>query len=85
MGRACGTCPGRRKCGKDLVRKLEAKKTAECLALRGRIILKLTLHGEAWWSVGWINLAQAKDKCQAVVDTVMNFRVPSSAEDLLTV
>ena len=51
----------------------------------GGIILKLTLNEEGWKSVDWINLAQTKDKCQAVVNTVMNFRVPSSAEDLLTV
>jgi hypothetical protein len=76
MGKACGTCAGRRKCSRDLVRKSEAKKTVECVALRGRIILKLTLNEEGWKSVDWINLAQDKDKCQSVVNTVMNLRAP---------
>ena len=42
----------------------------------GGIILNLTLNGEGWKSVEWINLVQNKDKCQAVVNKVMNLRVP---------
>jgi hypothetical protein len=76
MGRACGTCTGRQKCSRDLVRKSEAKNTVEYVALRGRIILKLTLNGEGWKSVEWINLAQNKVKCQTVVNKVMNLRCP---------
>jgi hypothetical protein len=29
-----------------------------------------------WEGVDWINLAQDRDKCQAVVITVMNLRAP---------
>jgi hypothetical protein len=76
MGRACGTCAGRQKCSRDFVRKSEAKKTVGCVALRVSIISKWTLKEEGWKTVDWIDLAQDKDKCQAVVNTVMNFRVP---------
>ena len=40
-----------------------------------RIILKLIL--KKWvWGIDWVDLAYDMDRWRAVVDAVMNFRVP---------
>jgi hypothetical protein len=36
----------------------------------------MDLREIGWDGVGWIDLAQDRDKWRALVDTVMNFRVP---------
>ena len=41
----------------------------EDLGRDGRIILKCSF--QKWDEVGWINLCQDRDKCRAVVDTVV--------------
>jgi hypothetical protein len=38
------------------------------------IIMDLTEIG--WVGMDWIDLAQDRDQCRALVDTVMNLRVP---------
>jgi hypothetical protein len=40
----------------------------------------MDLREIVWKGVDWINLAQDKDKWQALVNTVMNFRIPLKAE-----
>ena len=48
----------------------------ENLGLNGVIILKMDLQKVGWGGgIEWIDLAQAKGRWQAVVNTVMNFRV----------
>ena len=40
-----------------------------------RIILKCVL--QKWdWGMDWIDLAQARDRLRALVNAIMNFRVP---------
>jgi hypothetical protein len=38
--------------------------------------IRMDLREIIWESVVWMNLAQDRDKWQAVVNTAMNFRVP---------
>jgi hypothetical protein len=39
---------------------------------------------KGWEGVDWMHLAQDRDQWQAVVNTVMNLRVPQKAENFLT-
>jgi hypothetical protein len=47
----------------------------EDLSIDGRIILEWVLE-KRWQIVDWIHLAQDRDQWQALVNTVMNLRVP---------
>jgi hypothetical protein len=38
--------------------------------------IKMDFRGTGWAGMDWIELAQDKDQWRAVVNTVMNFRVP---------
>jgi hypothetical protein len=61
---------------KHLVGKPEGRDSLEELGIDGRITIKWVLKGIVLEDVEWINLAQDRNKCQAVVNTTMNFRVP---------
>jgi hypothetical protein len=45
--------------------------------------IKMELREIRWDSVEWIDLAQDKDKRRALVNTVMNLRVPLNVGKLL--
>jgi hypothetical protein len=49
----------------------------------GRIILEWKF-GIVWIGVEWIHLALDSDQWGAVMNTVINFRVPQKAENFLT-
>jgi hypothetical protein len=38
--------------------------------------IKMDLREIGWGGLDWIDLAQDRDKCRVLVNTVMNFRVP---------
>jgi hypothetical protein len=38
--------------------------------------IKIDLREIGWGGMDWIDLAQDRDQCRALVNTVMNLRVP---------
>jgi len=44
----------------------------------------MELRKVGWESVDWIPLAQDKEEWQAVVNTVMNLRIPRKMENFLS-
>jgi hypothetical protein len=71
MGGVCSTCGGEEKCVKDFDEKGRRKE-----ANRNTYNIKMDIRGRGSSSMGWIHLAQDMDQWQALVNTVMNFRVP---------
>jgi len=46
--------------------------------------VKMDLQELGWGGMGWIDLAQDRDRWWARVNVVMNLRVPLNAENFLT-
>jgi hypothetical protein len=61
---------------KGLVGKLEGKSSLGRPRLRWWDGIRMELREIGWWGVEWINLDQDRDWWRALVNTVMNFRVP---------
>jgi hypothetical protein len=61
---------------KILVGKSEGKRPLGRPRLRWEDNIKLDLREIGWSGVDWIDLAQVRDQWRAVVNTVMNLRVP---------
>jgi len=75
MGRACSTCGERRGAYSILAGKPEGKRPLERPSPRRKKTLKWTFKKRDG-GMGWIDLAQYKDRLRALLNVVMNFRVP---------
>jgi hypothetical protein len=75
MSRTCGTYGGEERCIQDFDGKLKEGNHLEDTSVDRRIILKLIFEK---WGGGMdrIGLAQGRGRWRAVVNTVMNLRVP---------
>jgi hypothetical protein len=71
LGRACSTNGKKRVAYRTLVRKPLGRP-------RRRWIdnVKIDLRGIGWGGVDWIDLAQDREPLRALVNTVMNLRIP---------
>jgi hypothetical protein len=58
------------------VGKPEGKRTLVRQKRRWKDNIKIDLREIGWDGMDWIDLAQDWDQCRALVNTVMNFRVP---------
>jgi hypothetical protein len=70
MGRACSTNGDAEECVQDIGGKAIRKETTR------KTILKWILREIGWDGMDWIELAQDRDQWWALVNTVMNLRVP---------
>jgi hypothetical protein len=61
---------------KILVEKSEAKRLFGRPRHRWKEIIKMDRSEIGWEGAEWIHVAQDRDECRAVVNTVMNLRVP---------
>jgi hypothetical protein len=59
-----------------LVGKPEGERPLQRLRCRWVDNIKISLREVGWGGMDWIELAQLKDQWRAVVNTVMNLRVP---------
>jgi hypothetical protein len=62
-----------------LVEKLEGKRSLERPRRKWVDNIRLELGEVGWGDVDWIGLAQDRDRCRALVNSVLNLRVPSNA------
>jgi hypothetical protein len=59
-----------------LVGKPEGKRPLGRPRLKGVDNIRIDLRETGWDGVDWIDLAQDRDQWRALVNTIMNFRVP---------
>jgi hypothetical protein len=76
MGRTCGTYGERRGAYRALVGKPEGRRPLGRLRCRWEDNIKMDLLEFGWGGMDWINLAQDRDRWRALVNAVMNLRVP---------
>jgi hypothetical protein len=66
----------RRGAYRALVRKPEGRRPLEKPRRRWEDNIKMDLREVGWEGIDWINLAQDRDRWRALVNAVMNLRVP---------
>jgi hypothetical protein len=76
MGRALAQMGETRNVYRILVRKPEGKRPLGSLRCRWVGNIKIDLREIGWDGMDWINLAQDREQWRALVNTVMNLRVP---------
>jgi hypothetical protein len=79
MGRACSTNGAKRNADRILVGNPEEKRPLERPRRRWMDNIKMDLREIGWDGIDWIDLAEDRDQWRALVNAVMNFRVPYNA------
>jgi len=74
MSGACSTYEGESRCIQGFGGEMRGRDHLEDPGVDGRIILRYSEMGCG--STDWIDLAQDRDRWRALVNTVMNLRVP---------
>jgi hypothetical protein len=75
MGGACSTHGKNRNAYRVLVGKPEGKRPLRRPRRRWKGNIKMDLSEIGWSGMDWIDLAQDRDQCRALVNTVMNLWV----------
>jgi hypothetical protein len=76
MGGTCGAHGGREGCIQHFSWVAEGRRPLGRPRRRWEDNIKMDLSEIGFGDVDWINLAQDRDRCRALVNTVMNLRVP---------
>jgi hypothetical protein len=76
MGRSCNTIGEKRNAYRILVGKPEGNRPLGRPRLRWVDNIKMDLREIGWDGMDWIDVAQDKDQWRALVNTVLNLRVP---------
>jgi hypothetical protein len=83
MGRACSTNGEKRNTYRLMLRNPEGKRSVLRPRRRWMINIKMDLGKTEWGRMDWLDMAQDKDQWRALVNTVMNLRVPLNTGKLL--
>jgi hypothetical protein len=76
MGRACSKHGEKKNAYRILVGKPERKRPLARPRSGWEDNIKMDLREIGWGGMDWIDLTQDRDRWRALVNTVMNFRVP---------
>jgi hypothetical protein len=76
VGRVCSTNGEKRNAYRILVGNSEGKRPLQRPRRKWVDNIKMDLRGIGWVGMDWIDLAQDRDEWRALVNTVMNLRVP---------
>jgi hypothetical protein len=76
MGRACSTNGEKRNAYRILVGTPEGKRRLERPRRRWEDAIRMDLRKIGWGGLDWTDLAQDTDQRRALLNTVMNLRVP---------
>jgi hypothetical protein len=76
MGRACSTNGEKRNAYRVLVGKPEGKRQLGRSRRRWVDNIKIDIRETGWDGMDWIDLAEDRDQWRALMNTVMNLRVP---------
>jgi hypothetical protein len=85
MGGACSTNGEKRNAYRLLVGKPEGRRPQGKPGCSWLDNIRMDLVGVGWGAVDWVGLAQDKDRWRALVNSVLNVRVPQNAVKLSSV